>query len=431
VDGSSRFGSNNKYGKFPSVSIGWNPYLEDFWPKNDVVTTLKIRGSYGVNGNDNIGDFAYVSTIGGGRNYVFGNNGVVIGYSPNAPANPDLKWEQTTQSNIGFDATLFKNFSLTFDVYEKKTTGMLLQVQLPMYIGANGEPWGNIANMQNKGIELELGYHAQIDGVKLDLKANGSYLQDKVTYLGADKQYTTGATFQASSYEISRTAVGQPIGEFYGFVTDGIFQTQAEVNSYKSASGVVIQPNAKPGDFRYKDLDGDGKITSADRTYIGNPTPDFTFGFTANVSYKNFDLMFFGQGVAGNKIFQGLRRLDILTANYSTAALGRWTGPGTSNTYPRLTDNDLNGNFTNPSSFYLEDGSYFRIKTLQVGYTFSNGLIKKVGLSKARLYVSCNNLATFTKYTGYDPEIGGSSYGIDRGIYPQARSYMVGVNVSF
>ena len=431
VDGSSRFGSNNKYGQFPSVSIGWNPYLEDFWPKNDIVNTLKIRGSYGVNGNDNIGDFAYVSTIGGGRNYVFGNNGVVIGYSPNAPSNPDLKWEQTTQTNIGFDATLFKNFSLTFDVYEKKTTGMLLQVQLPMYIGANGQPWGNIADMQNKGVELELGYHAQVEGVKVDLKANGSYLQDKVTYLGSDKQYLTGATFQASSYEISRTAIGQPIGEFYGFVTDGLFQTQADVNNYKSSTGVVIQPNAKPGDFKYKDLDGDGKITSADRTYIGNPTPDFTFGFTANVSYKNFDLLFFGQGVAGNKIYQGLRRLDILTANYSTAALGRWTGPGTSNSYPRLTDNDLNGNFTNPSSFYLENGSYFRIKTLQVGYTFSNGLIKKVGLSKARLYVSCNNLATFTKYTGYDPEIGGGSYGIDRGIYPQARSFMLGVNVSF
>lgn len=431
IDGSSRFGSNNKYGKFPSVSIGWNPYLEDFWPKNEIVNTLKVRGSYGVNGSDNIGDFAFVSTIGGGRNYVFGNNGVVIGYSPNAPANPDLKWEQTVQTNIGFDATLFNNFSLTFDVYKKKTSGMLLQVQLPLYIGASGQPWGNIADMENKGIELELGYHGKVEGVKIDLKANGSYLQNKVTYLGADKDFLTGANFQASAYEISRTAVGQPIGSFYGFETMGLFQTPADVANYKSSTGKVIQPNAKPGDFKYKDLNGDGAITSADRTYIGNPTPDFSFGFTANVSWKNFDLMFFGQGVAGNKIFQGLRRLDILTANYSTAALGRWTGPGTSNSFPRLTDSDVNGNFTNPSSFYLEDGSYFRIKTLQLGYTISNQIIKKVGLQKARIYVSSNNLATFTKYTGYDPEIGGGSYGIDRGIYPQARSFMVGVNVTF
>ncbi|NWJ50215.1 MAG: TonB-dependent receptor [Bacteroidetes bacterium] len=431
IDGSSRFGSNNKYGKFPSVSIGWNPYLEDFWPKNEIINTLKVRGSYGVNGSDNIGDFAFVSTIGGGRNYVFGNNGVVIGYSPNAPANPDLKWEQTVQTNIGFDATIFNNFSLTFDVYKKKTSGMLLQVQLPLYIGASGQPWGNIADMENKGIELELGYHGKVEGVKIDLKANGSYLQNKVTYLGADKDFLTGANFQASAYEISRTAVGQPIGSFYGFETMGLFQTPADVANYKSSTGKVIQPNAKPGDFKYKDLNGDGAITSADRTYIGNPTPDFSFGFTANVSWKNFDLMFFGQGVAGNKIFQGLRRLDILTANYSTAALGRWTGPGTSNSFPRLTDSDVNGNFTNPSSFYLEDGSYFRIKTLQLGYTISNQIIKKVGLQKARIYVSSNNLATFTKYTGYDPEIGGGSYGIDRGIYPQARSFMVGVNVTF
>ena len=431
IDGSSRFGGNNKYGKFPSVSFGWNPFLEDFWPKNNVVNTLKIRGSYGVNGSDNFTDFAYVSTIGGGRNYVFGNNTTVIGYSPNAPANPDLKWEQTIQSNIGFDATLFKNVSMTFDVYKKKTTGMLQPIQVPMYIGASGNPWGNIADMENIGVELELGYHAKVNDVKFDIKANGSYLKNKVTYLGADKKFLTGANFQASSYEISRTAVGHPIGSFYGFQTMGIFQTQSDVNKYVGKDGKPIQPNAKPGDFKYADLDGDGAITTADRTYIGNPTPNFTFGFTANVSWKNFDLIFFGQGVSGNKIFQGLRRLDILTANYQTKALGRWTGPGTSNTYPRLIDNDPNGNFSNPSSFYLEDGAYFRIKTLQIGYTFSNLMIKKVGLQKARIYVSGNNLLTFTKYTGYDPEIGGGSYGIDRGIYPQARSYMLGVNVTF
>jgi len=369
--------------------------------------------------------------MGGGRNYVFGNNGINIGYSPNAPANPDLKWEQTTQSNIGFDATVLKNFSLTFDVYQKKTTGMLLSVQLPMYVGASGSPIGNIADMENKGVEIELGYHGKINEFKFDVKGNASYLKNKVTYLGTDKTFTTGATFQASSYEISRTAVGQPIGSFYGFETMGIFQTQAQVNSYVGKDGKPIQPNAKPGDFKWADLNGDGAITPADRTYIGDPTPDFTYGFTANASWRNFDFVLFGQGVAGNKIFQGLRRLDILTANYQTTALSRWTGPGTSNTYPRLIDTDPNGNFTNPSSFYLENGAYFRIKTLQIGYTFSNTIIKKVGLQKARVYVSSNNLLTFTKYTGFDPEIGGGSYGIDRGYYPQARSFMFGVNITF
>lgn len=192
-----------------------------------------------------------------------------------------------------------------------------------------------------------------------------------------------------------------------------------------------MQPNAKPGDFRFADINGDGQITSADRTFLGNPTPSWTFGFTVNADWKNFDLVVFGQGVAGNKIFQGLRRLDITTANYSTKALGRWTGAGTSNDYPRLIDGDPNGNFTNPSNFYLEDGAYFRIKTLQIGYTIPKSITDRAGLQKLRMYISSNNLVTFTKYTGFDPEIGGTSYGIDRGIYPQARSLMFGLNVIF
>ncbi len=237
--------------------------------------------------------------------------------------------------------------------------------------------------------------------------------------------------FQASAYEISRTAVGEPIGEFYGFKTLGIFQDQAQINAYKGKSGQLIQPNAKPGDFKWADLDGDGQITAADRTYLGNPTPPWTFGITASASWKNFDIRAFGQGVAGNMIFQGLRRLDILTANYTTAALGRWTGPGTSNTFPRLDDADPNHNFTYPSSFYLSNGSYFRIKTIQIGYTLPSKIARIIGLQSTRFYISGNNLVTFTKYTGYDPEIGGSSYGIDRGIYPQARSYMFGWDISF
>ncbi len=429
-DGSSHFGSNNVYGNFPSVSVGWIPTRENFWPVNQVVTYLKVRAGYGVNGNDNLSPFQFVSTIGGIGSYVLGNNQIITGYGPSAPANPNLKWEQTSQANIAIDAIVFKDFNLTVDVFQKKTTGMLMTVKLPGYVGASASPWGNIASMENKGVEIELGYKKKVGEVYIDLKGNASYIKNKVTDIGAN-DYITNATFQASSYEVSRKVVGQPINEFYGFQTLGVFQSQAEINSYVNKSGGLIQPNAKPGDFKWADLDGDGAITSKDRAYIGNPIPTWTFGFTASATYKNFDLRVFGQGVAGNKIFQQLRRLDITTANYQTKALNRWTGPGTSYNYPRLIDGDPNGNFSNPSNFYLEDGAYFRIKTLQLGYTFNKSLLGKTGLQACRVYISGNNLLTFTKYTGYDPEIGGGIYSIDRGIYPQARSFMAGVNVTF
>jgi len=238
---------------------------------------------------------------------------------------------------------------------------------------------------------------------------------------------------QSSTYEVSRKVVGQPVNEFYGFKIAGIFQTQADVTNYVNKSGTVIQPNAQPGDYKWVDTDGDGQITSKDRQYLGNPTPDFTYGITANVAYKGFDLVVFGQGVSGNKIFNQLRRLDIVGANYMNKAMGRWTGPGTSNTYARLSDNDPNNNFANPSNFYLEDGSYFRIKTLQLGYTLPKALMSHAQIEKCRIYISGNNLFTLTKYTGFDPEIGGSQdiYSIDRGVYPQARSYMVGIDLTF
>jgi len=431
IDGSSRFGSANRYGRFPSVSAGWVPTLESFWPKNNVVTYLKIRASYGINGNDqSLSDFQYESTIGGGRDYIFGPGTIYSGYSPNAPSNPDLRWEQTSQLDLGFDANLFNDFNLTVDVFKKETSGMLRQVQIPGYVGATGQPFGNVASLNDKGIEVDLGYQKQVGMVNVNVSANASYIKNEVTNIG-DQAYITGATFQASAYEISRIQVGEPIGEFYGFKTMGIFQTQADVNAYKGNNGQLIQPNAKPGDFKWADLNGDGQITSDDRTFLGNPTPPWTFGFTASASWKQFDIKVFGQGVAGNKIFQGLRRLDILTANYTTAALGRWTGSGTSNTYPRLDDSDPNHNFTYPSSFYLSDGSYFRIKTLQLGYTIPTSLANRLGMGRTRFYISGNNLVTFTRYTGFDPEIGGGSFGIDRGIYPQARSFMLGWDISF
>lgn len=221
------------------------------------------------------------------------------------------------------------------------------------------------------------------------------------------------------------------MNSFYGFKTNGIFQNQAEIDSYVNSSGVVIQPDAQPGDFKWVDLDDDGDIDSDDRGFLGSSLPKFTFGFSLNLDYKNFDFFMFCQGASGNKIFQGLRRLDIVNANYQTAALGRWVGEGTSNTFPRLTTNDTNNNFSNPSDFYLEDGDYLRLKTIQIGYSLPESVLDKLGIDKLRVYYTAENLLTFTKYSGYDPEIGGGIFGIDRGYYPQAVTNQLGINLQF
>ncbi|SDH22642.1 TonB-linked outer membrane protein, SusC/RagA family [Dyadobacter soli] len=431
-DGSSRFGSNHKYGIFPSFSLGWVLSREAFFPTNNAVNFLKFRGGYGVVGNDGIGDFAYLSTIGSGRNYTIGTSGsYIIGYSPNAPANPDLKWEQTSQTNIGFDATIFNNVNVTFEWFKKATKDILQNPRIPGYVGAISNPAANIADMENTGVELELGFRKRLGQVDFSVNGNVSYIKNEVTNLGNGVQYLSGGQSFQGSPPITRTQVGQPISSFFGYVNQGIFQTQEEVDSHVSAEGKKIQPNAKPGDFKWQDLNGDGTITETDRTFIGNPTPKLNYGLTLNAAYKGFDIVVFGQGVAGNQIFQGLRRLDIANANWQTDALDRWTGPGTSTTFPRIVNGDPNKNFQNPSSFYLEKGDFFRLKTLQIGYSLPNSIISKVAMKKARVYVMSQNLFTLTKYTGYDPEIGGSVLSVDKGIYPQARSFMVGLNIVF
>ena len=436
-DGSTHFGSANVYGYFPSASVGWLVSKEGFWKENNVVDMLKVRAGYGVNGNDNLGNFYYTSVIVPTGGYVYGNNVAHSGYAPQTIPNPNLQWERTTQTNIGVDAVLFKNLTATLEVYNKTTTGMLMQPKIPALVGATSAPWANVGSMYNNGIELDLGYHFNISGLRVDLKGNASYVENKVTSIGTT-DFLTMANMQASSYEVSRIVVGQPVGVFYGFQTDGIFQTQGDINNYKNKSGALIQPKAAPGDFKWKDINGDGVIDDKDRTYLGNPTPNFTYGFNVNLAYKDFDISVFGQGVSGNKIFQELRRLDVPTSNYQTSALARWTGPSTLNSYPRLIDTDPNGNFTKPSNFYLQDGAYFRIKNLQLGYNVPKKYLKAIQFDKARIYVAGTNLFTLTKYTGFDPEIGGSTragntyaYGIDRGVYPQARSFMLGLDVTF
>lgn len=433
-DGSSNFGPNNKFGVFPSFSAGWNVSNEDFWEDSEFFNTLKLRAGYGITGNDAIRQNGYLALIGGGRNYTFGRDGssIIIGYSPDAPANPDLKWEETSQLNIGADARFFRNLTMTLEYYKKVTSGILQEFEIPGYVGSTGLPVGNVADMENRGFEFELGFNRNFGDLFFSANGNLTYLENEVTYLGQDKEFiTTGTAGFQSMGPITRTQIGQPYNSFYGYETAGVFQSFEEINSYTGPDGNVIQPNAVPGDFRWVDTNNDGTITDDDKQFLGSPLPKFTFGLTLNMNYKNFDFMVFTQGAMGNKIFQGLRRLDIPSANYQTEVLSRWTGPGTSNDYPRLTDNDTNGNFSNMSDFYLEDGDYLRVKLAQVGYTIPKSFTDSYGVQRLRFYVTGENLLTLTDYTGFDPEIGGNVFGIDRGFYPQARSVLFGANIQF
>jgi TonB-dependent starch-binding outer membrane protein SusC len=433
-DGSSRFGSNNKYGYFPSVSAGWIASEEKFWPENRWINFMKLRGGYGVVGNDNIGDFAYLSTVGGGRNYALGTAGDYYnGVSPNAPSNPDLRWEETSQINIGFESILFQNLRFSFDWFQKTTDDILMYPRIPGYVGAIGSPAANVASLNNTGVEVELSYNKSFaNDLTIGITGNASHLKNEVTDLGTDVDFLSGGNwFQASTYPITRTAIGQPINSFYGFQMLGIFQNQADIFTHVSSNGDLIQPNAKPGDIIWADLDGDGEITENDRTFLGNPTPTWTFGLSFNAVYKKFDLLIFGQGAGGNMIFQGLRRLDIANANYQTTALNRWTEAEPSSDFPRLVDGDPNKNFNNPSNLYLEKGDYFRIKVIQLGYTLPASILAKYKIEKIRVNITAENLLTFTNYSGYDPEIGGGTMSIDRGYYPQARTILLGFNLIF
>jgi TonB-linked SusC/RagA family outer membrane protein len=433
-DGSTRFGSNNKYGVFPSFSAGWNIDREDFWSGNDVINSLKLRGGYGVVGNDALDDFRYLSTVVGGYNYSLGTSGTVTtGYAPETLDNPDLHWEETASTDIGLESRLFTSFNLNVTWFSKKTTGILRPVVIPGYVGVSANPWDNVADMKNSGIEVELGYFKNFGALNFSANINGSYLKNTVTYVAADTNFIGGGAGFQSMGTITRIQEGHPYNSFWGYQSMGIFQNEQQVLDHKNKNGQPIQPNARPGDFIWADLNGDGQITTGDldKTFLGNNIPKYTFGFTVNMDYKGFDFMAFAQGVAGNKIFQGLRRLDILSGNYSARAMSRWTGEGTSNDYPRLISTDPNGNFSNMSAFYLENGDYLRFKVIQLGYTLPREWFGRIGISRLRVYVTAENLFTLTKYTGYDPEVGGGIFGIDRGQYPQARTVLGGLQLSF
>ncbi len=430
-DGSSVFGREYHWGTFPAFSLGWNVEKENFWPQNNVINTLKLRGGYGTLGNDGIGTFNFASYYVAGANYTNGNGTVMPGYYPSGLANPYLKWETTSQTNIAADMKLFNDFTLTVDLYNKKTKDILRSVQIPGYIGVTGNAIANAGDMENKGIEVELGYKKTWSDLSISFNGNVAYNENKVLSLITGQEYEDRAGFQSMG-PIQRIVPGESYNSFYGFKTLGVFQNQAQINSYVNTNGQMYQSNAKPGDFIWADANGDGLISDLDKVNLGNSIPKFNFGATLNINYKNWDLMVFGQGAAGHKVFQGLRRLDILDANYQTKILERWTGEGSTNENPRLTRNDPNKNYSRLSDWYLQKGDYFRIKLVTLGYTLPKNISENIGANKVRFFITGENLFTFTKYTGYDPEIAaGDSYGIDRAFYPQAKTFMFGANITF
>ena len=432
-DGSSRFGTNNRYATFPSVSLGWNLRNEPFMDgKASWLSTAKLRASWGKNGNESIGDFRYTVLTAMGNNVLLGKDALkYIGSKANGLANPDLKWEESEQTDIGIDLG-FLNNALTFtaDYYIKKTNGMLLTQPIPSYVGET-KPIGNVGDMENSGFEFELGYKFHIADARFAIKGNATYLHNELKNLGNDTGYLDYDSVQGISGGGTRAMNGEPFPFFFGYKTDGIFQTMDEVNAYTNSTGGLIQPDARPGFVRFVDVNGDGAITPDDRTNIGNGTPTWTFGLNFNAEWKGFDFNLFLQGVSGADVLDGTYRSDVYSGNYPTWMLDRWTGPGTSNKYPMLMlGDDVNWRM---SDLYIHDASYCRLKNISLGYTLPKTLTKKFFVERLRFFVMAENLATWTKYWGFDPEIssGGTSLGVDRGIYPQARTYTIGFNITF
>ncbi|WP_118195575.1 SusC/RagA family TonB-linked outer membrane protein [Albibacterium indicum] len=438
-DGSSNFGPNNKWGNFPSVSAGWNISDEAFLADANFLNSLKIRASWGELGNDAIGAFGYLNTIRSGTgsdNYVFGpSQDLVLGASLSRPGNPDLKWETTQQTNIGIDATLFENaVSLTADYYIKNTKDMLVNLPVSYEAGFASAPSVNGGEVQNKGFEFALGYQKTVGDLYFSINGNFSTLTNVVKSLGVGRPIN-GPTLQYTSMSASYTEVGRPIGYYRGFVVDGIYQTNEEVNR-------SLQPNAVAGDFKFKDINGDNLLTDLDRVELGTPWPDIMYGANFDLTYKGFDFNLMLQGVAGNQIFHSNKFSTYPmkyfggsgVVNSAIEVLDRWTPGSGKNEIPQLKYVDSNGNYANASSFYIEDGDYLRIRNVILGYSLPAGLLERTKTFKSvRLYVSAQNLFTFTNYSGFDPEVGSTNpirAGIDDGVYPMPRTISFGLNLS-
>ena len=437
-DGSSRFGSNKHYATFPSFSLGWNVTNEKFMESvRNVMNNLKVRFSWGKNGNENIGNFRYAAftTKTGDYSYIFGSNPQrVIGTRSGGLANPDLEWEESEQTDFGLDFGFFNSaLTLGVDYYVKKTKGMLMDNPIPDYVSIV-KPVANVGEMKNSGVEIEIGYKWNVADAKFAVKANAAYLKNELVNLGN----TTGTMDYDALMGVgtfTRGENGQPWPYFYGYKTNGVLQNADEAAAYNALyhtneAGELVNPSS-PGDFRFVDTNEDGKIDDNDKTKIGKGMPDWTYGLNFNVEWKGFDFMMFWQGTAGNDIFDATMRVDKQNQNLPSWMLGRWTGEGTSNSIPRY----VVGNTANlvSSDLYVNDASYLRLKNIQLGYTIPKKILSHIFVDNLRVYVAAENLLTFTKYHGYDPEIssGGTSLGVDWGVYPQSRTWSVGFNLGF
>lgn len=429
-DGSSNFGPNNKYGTFPSVSAGWVVSSEDFMERTSSwLNFMKLRASWGQNGNDRIGAFGYTTTIITGDYRAVIDNTVYQGARPSGYSNPNLKWETSEQTDLGLDLRFFNgSLSLTADYFNKTTKNMLFNLPLPDYAGYPSIRT-NTGTVINKGLELETSYRFRIGEANFGVSANASYVKNEVTDQGdSNVPVSIDGIGGGLGGSVTWRANGYPYGFYYGYQSDGIFQNQEEVDA-------AIQDNAVVGGLRWKDNDNSGHIDGGDRVMIGKPNPDWIYGFSLNGDYMNFDLSVLFQGVQGNEIYKLYRRGNVTRGNFDEAWLGRWHGEGTSTKYPILyegnitpTGGDTGANTV--SDLYVEDGSYLRLKVFQLGYTLSSSLTKKVFISNLRFFVQGENLVTFTKYSGLDPEVG-TRNGFDGGTYPQARTWTLGVNVTF
>lgn len=429
ADGSSRFGANNRYGYFPSFSAGWIMSHANWW-NMDKINFLKLRTSWGQNGNNRIGDYSYTTVVYSGQNYTFGPGETITnGSVALTSANPDLKWETSTQFDLGLDMEMYNGrINFTADYYIKKTSDMLYAAPIPLVAGT-AAPIQNVATAENRGVELTLLYRNNEHAFTYAIGGNIAFVTSEVTGLGKGGEPVLSGYVQFANANAAKTDVGHPLASFYGYQTDGIFQTVEEVEA-----AAFQNTGTAPGDIRFKDLNNDGVIDINDQTYIGNPTPAFTYGFNADLGWKGFEVNLFFSGSQGNDIFNNTVRYDFTYVNRPSTALDRWTGPGTSNSEPKVSLNDPNQN-ARISDRFIEDGSFLRLKTFQIGYNLPDAWLDKMKFEKFKIYMTAQNLITFTKYSGLDPEIGnvGGSLeiGIDRGFYPQARTIMGGVSLTF
>lgn len=435
-DGSSKFGKNNRYGYFPSFSLGWNVAEEKFMENVHWLDQLKLRGGYGVLGNQEIDNYQYSSTITTGINYPDGNGGLLQGAFPKNFANPDIKWEETAMTNVGIDFMAFNNrLSLTADYYVKNTKDILLTVPIPISSGGANDPIRNAGKIRNNGFEFNLGWMDQPNpDISYGINLIGSFNKNKVIAMGSESGSIKGGSTN-QNITTSETKAGCPIGGYWLISTAGYFNSQEEVDAY-AKDGKKIQPAAEPGDIKFVDANNDGVINDDDRVFQGSPFPDFTFALNGNMRYKNFDLSIGLQGVLGNKIYNATRQtLEDGTkgSNFLASCLDYWTPENKNASHPRLTWDDPNRNTRAESDRYLENGSYLRLRSVQLGYTFPQTWFKGA-IQHARVYINAENLFTITSYSGYSPDVNADNAnyrGFDNFIYPTNRTFMLGLNVTF